>query len=185
MGRARLFTLLVLLTLTGFVTTLDNTVINVALPTVQRELGLSVMDLEWVASSYVPSFGALLPAWCLTDLLGRRSVVATGIAVFTAASAAAALADSGGTFVAARTVQGVGAALVIPASLAVVAVDLPAHRRSTAVGLWTAALAVALALGPVVGGFVTQRWSWERVFALNVPFGLLALLLVPGRRASV
>lgn len=180
MGRARLFALLALLTLTGFVTTLDNTVINVALPTVQRELGLSVTDLEWVASSYVLSFGALLlPAGRLTDLLGRRSVVAAGIVVFTAASAAAAVADGGGTLIAARTVQGVGAALVIPASLAVVAADLPAHRRSTAVGLWTAALAVALALGPVVGGYVTERWSWEWVFALNVPFGLLALLLVP------
>ncbi|MGI5460880.1 MFS transporter [Streptomyces sp. CA-249302] len=180
MERARLFALLALLTLTGFVTTLDNTVVNVALPTVQRELGLSVADLEWVASSYVLSFGALLlPAGRLTDLLGRRSVVATGILVFTVASAAAALADSGGTLIAARTVQGVGAALVIPASLAVVAADLPEHRRSTAVGLWTAALAVALALGPVVGGFVTQRWSWDWVFALNVPFGLLALLLVP------
>jgi MFS family permease len=76
-------------------------------------------------------------------------------------------------------VQGVGAALVIPASLAVVAVDLPARRRSMAVGLWTAALAVALALGPVVGGFVTQQWSWGWVFALNVPFGIVALLLMP------
>lgn len=180
MGRARLFALLALLTLTGFVTTLDNTVVNVALPTVQRELELTVADLEWVASSYVLSFGALLlPAGRLTDLFGRRSVVATGIVVFTAASAGAALAGSGGTLIAARTVQGVGAALVVPASLAVVAADLPAHRRSTAVGLWTAALAVALALGPVVGGFVTQRWSWDWVFALNVPFGLLTLLLVP------
>ncbi|WP_212747319.1 MFS transporter [Streptomyces montanus] len=180
MGRARLFALLFLLTLTGFITTLDNTVINVALPTVQRELGLSVTDLEWVASSYVLSFGALLlPGGRLTDLFGRRSVLTVGIVVFTAASAAASLADSGGTLIAARTVQGVGAALVIPASLAVVAADLPARRRSMAIGLWTAALAVALALGPVVGGFVTQQWSWGWVFALNVPFGLIALLLIP------
>nr|WP_277611046.1 MFS transporter [Streptomyces scabichelini] len=169
-----------LLTLTGFITTLDNTVINVALPTVQRELGLSVTDLEWVASSYVLSFGALLlPGGRLTDLFGRRPVLTVGVVVFTAASAAAALADSGGTLIAARTVQGVGAALVIPASLAVVAADLPARWRSLAVGLWTAALAVALALGPVVGGFVTQQWSWGWVFALNVPFGLIALLLMP------
>ncbi|MEV2190314.1 MFS transporter [Streptomyces phaeochromogenes] len=187
MGRARLFALFSLLTLTGFITTLDNTVINVALPTVQRELGLTVPDLEWVAASYVLSFGALLlPGGRLTDLLGRRPVLAAGILVFTAASAAAALADSGGTLIAARTVQGVGAALVIPASLAVIAVDLPVRLRATAVGLWTAALAVALALGPVVGGFVTQRWGWGWVFALNVPFGLIALLLmpaVPGRSA--
>ncbi|WP_328773383.1 MFS transporter [Streptomyces sp. NBC_00286] len=180
MGRTRLFALFALLTLTGFITTLDNTVINVALPTVQRELGLSVTDLEWVASSYVLSFGALLlPGGRLTDLFGRRSVFTVGVVVFTAASAAAAVADSGGTLIAARTVQGVGAALVIPASLAVVAADLPARRQSMAVGLWTAALAVALALGPVVGGFVTQQWSWGWVFALNVPFGIIALLLMP------
>ncbi|WP_406335259.1 MFS transporter [Streptomyces sp. NBC_00203] len=179
MGRGRLCALLTLLALTGFITTLDNTVINVALPTVQRELGLTVTDLEWVAAGYVLSFGALLlPGGRLTDLFGRRVVLAAGIAVFTAASGAAALADSGGTLIAARTVQGVGAALVIPASLAVVAADLPARRRATAVGLWTAALALALALGPVVGGFVTQQWSWGWVFALNIPFGLLALALV-------
>ncbi|MER5224381.1 MFS transporter [Streptomyces flaveus] len=180
MGRARLFALLSLITLTGFITTLDNTVINVALPTVQRELGLSVTDLEWVASSYVLSFGALLlPGGRLTDLFGRRSVLTVGVVVFTAASAAAAVADSGGTLIAARTVQGVGAALIIPASLALVAADLPARRQSMAIGLWTAALAVALAMGPVVGGFVTQQWNWGWVFALNVPFGIVALLLMP------
>ncbi|MGE6733047.1 MFS transporter, partial [Streptomyces sp. NPDC059900] len=128
MGRGRLTALLAMLALAGFITTLDNTVINVALPTVQRELDLTVTDLEWVATSYVLSFGSLLPAGGrLTDLLGRRVVLAAGIVVFTAASLAAALADSGGTLIAARTVQGVGAALVIPASLAVVAADLPAR----------------------------------------------------------
>ncbi|WSW79572.1 MFS transporter [Streptomyces sp. NBC_00996] len=104
MGRGRLFALLALLALTGFLTTLDNTVVNVAVPTVQRELGLTVTDLEWVAASYLLGFGALLlPGGRLTDLFGRRAVLATGIAVFTAASGAA---DSGGTLVAARTVQG-------------------------------------------------------------------------------
>ena len=120
----------------------------------------------------------------LTDLYGRRPVLAAGIVVFTLASGAAAAAGGGGALIAARTVQGVGAALVIPASLAVVAVDLPERRRSLAVGLWTAALAVALALGPLVGGLVTQRWGWEWVFALNVPLGVVALGLVgavPGR----
>jgi EmrB/QacA subfamily drug resistance transporter len=179
-GRGRLCALLAMLALAGFITTLDNTVINVALPTVQRELGLDVSDLEWVASSYVLSFGALLlVGGRLTDLLGRRPVLAVGLVVFTVASAAAAFADSGGTLIAARTVQGTGAALVIPASLAVVAGDLPARRRAAAIGLWTAALAIALAMGPVVGGAVTERWGWSWVFLLNVPFGVLALLLVP------
>ncbi|WP_420032340.1 MFS transporter [Streptomyces sp. cg28] len=185
MHRGRLSALLLLLSLAGFLTTLDNTVINVALPTVQDDLGLSVADLEWVATSYVLSFGALLLAGGrLTDLVGRRPVLAAGLAVFTLASAAAALADSGTTLVAARAVQGTGAALVIPASLAVVAADLPARRRATAVGLWTASLAVALALGPVIGGFVTEHWGWHWVFLLNVPFGLLALLLVPAVPAA-
>ncbi|MFE6889211.1 MFS transporter [Streptomyces sp. NPDC057694] len=185
MHRGRLSALLVLLSLAGFLTTLDNTVINVALPTVQDDLALGVAGLEWVATSYVLSFGALLLAGGrLTDLVGRRPVLAVGLAVFTLASAAAALADSGSTLVAARAVQGAGAALVIPASLAVVAADLPARRRATAVGLWTASLAVALALGPVIGGFVTEHWGWHWVFLLNVPFGVLALLLVPAVPAA-
>ncbi|MFJ4715369.1 MFS transporter [Streptomyces sp. NPDC088785] len=185
MHRGRLSALLVLLSLAGFLTTLDNTVINVALPTVQADLALGVTDLEWVATGYVLSFGALLLAGGrLTDLVGRRPVLAAGLAVFTLASAAAALAGSGGTLVAARAVQGAGAALVIPASLAVVAADLPARRRATAVGLWTASLAVALALGPVIGGFVTEHWGWHWVFLLNVPSGVLALLLVPAVPAA-
>lgn len=186
MGRTRSCAVLALICLTGFVTTLDNTVINVALPSVQRDLDLSVKDLEWVATSYVLSFGTLLLAGGrLADLLGRRSVLATGITVFTAASVLAGLAGSGGALIAARTVQGMGAALVIPAALAVVTIDLPRHRRAMAVGVWTAALAVALALGPVVGGVVTERWSWNWVFLLNLPFGAVTLLLVLAVPAAV
>ncbi|MEU6065052.1 MFS transporter [Streptomyces sp. NPDC047082] len=186
----RLSALLVLLSLTGFLTTLDNTVINVALPTVQEDLGLDVADLEWVAASYVLSFGALLLAGGrVADLGGRRAVLAVGIAVFVLASCAAALAGSGTALIAARAVQGAGAALVVPASLAIVASDLPARRRATAIGLWTASLALALALGPVIGGFVTEHWDWSWVFLLNVPVGAVALVLVPavpaaGRRGA-
>ncbi|NKI43024.1 MFS transporter [Streptomyces physcomitrii] len=180
MGRARLLAVLAMVAVAGFLTTLDNTVINVALPTVQRELGLSVTDLEWVATSYVLSFGALLLlGGRLADLLGRRRALAAGLTVFTLSSAAAALAGSGAQLIAARAVQGAGAALVIPASLAVVAADLPAARRATAIGLWTSALALALASGPAVGGLLTQHGDWTWVFLLNVPFGVLALLLVP------
>lgn len=185
MHRRRLSALLVLLSLAGFLTTLDNTVINVALPTVQSELGLSVADLEWVTTSYVLSFGTLLLAGGrVADLAGRRPVLAVGIAVFTLSSCAAAFAGTGTALIAARTVQGAGAALVVPASLAVVASDLPARRRATAVGLWTASLALALALGPVIGGFVTEHWGWSWIFLLNVPFGTLALLLVPAVPAA-
>ncbi|WP_439945518.1 MFS transporter [Streptomyces sp. BBFR109] len=186
MSRTRLAMMLVLVALTGFITTLDNTVVNVALPTVQRELVLSVTGLEWVATSYVLVFGALLlPGGRLGDLFGRRRVLAAGLVVFTASSAAAALADDGATLIAARAVQGSGAALVIPATLAVIAADLPERRRAPAIGLWTAALAVALASGPAVGGLITQHWGWSWVFLLNVPFGALALALtaaVPAAR---
>ncbi|MEV4340307.1 MFS transporter [Streptomyces sp. NPDC049590] len=178
MSRTRLTALLALVALTGFITTLDNTVVNVALPTIQRELGLSVTGLEWVASSYVLVFGAfLLPGGRLGDLFGRRRVLAVGLIVFTAASAAAAFAQDGATLIAARSVQGSGAALVIPATLAVIAADLPERRRAPAIGLWTAALAVALACGPAVGGLITQHWGWSWVFLLNVPCGALALAL--------
>jgi EmrB/QacA subfamily drug resistance transporter len=150
----------------------------VALPTVQRDLGLSVTGLEWVATSYVLVFGAfLLLGGRLSDLLGRRRVLAAGLVLFTAASAAAALAGSGAALIAARSVQGAGAALLIPAMLAVVATDLPERQRAAAIGVWTAALAVALAAGPAVGGLVTQHWGWSWVFLLNVPFGALALAL--------
>ncbi|MGW9397614.1 MFS transporter [Streptomyces sp. NPDC055642] len=186
MHRGRLSALLVLVSLTGFLTTLDNTVINVALPTVQKELGLDVADLEWVAASYVLSFGALLLAGGrVADLVGRRAVMAVGIVVFTVSSCAAALSDSGAALMAARAVQGAGAALIVPASLAIVTMDLPVRRRTTAIGLWTASLAIALALGPVIGGFVTEHWGWTWIFMLNVPFGALALLLVPAVPAAV
>lgn len=175
MGRVRRFAVLAMVALSGFITMLDNTVVNVALPSVQRELGLSSDGLEWVAVSYVLSFSTLLLlGGRLSDLVGRRSVLVAGLLVFTVASALAGLADSGGTLIAARTVQGVGAACVIPASLAVVAGDLPPERRTFAIGVWTASLALALASGPVVGGLVTERWGWEWVFLLNLPFGLLA-----------
>ncbi|KPI22233.1 major facilitator superfamily MFS_1, partial [Actinobacteria bacterium OK074] len=158
MGRARLGAVLALVTLTGFVTTLDNTVLNVALPTVQRDLGLDIGALEWVANGYVLSFGALLlPGGRLTDLLGRRPVLAAGIVLFTAASGAAALADGGAVLVAARTVQGVGAALLVPVALAVVAVDLPARRRSAAFGA---------AAGPSVSAAVAD--IEERVGPLDI-----------------
>ncbi|MGW7517544.1 MFS transporter [Streptomyces sp. NPDC054796] len=178
MGRARAFAVLAMVALSGFVAMLDNTVVHVALPSLQRELHLSPEELEWVAISYVLSFSTLmLLCGRLCDLVGRRLVLVVGLLVFTTASALAGLADSGAALIAARTVQGAGAACVIPASLAVVAGDIPEKRRTFAIGVWTAALAVALASGPVVGGVVTEHWGWEWVFLLNLPFGVTAALL--------
>ncbi|WP_420000177.1 MFS transporter [Streptomyces boninensis] len=178
MSGARQFAVMAMIAVAGFITTLDNTVINVALPTLQEDLGLSLKDLEWVATSYVLSFGALLlVGGRLADLLGRRLVMVVGLVLFTVTSVIAGFAGSGAELIAARTAQGMGAALVIPASLAVVAGDLPKHRRGLAIGVWTAALAVALALGPMTGGIITDHWGWSWVFFINLPFGVAALLL--------
>ncbi|GAA2872789.1 MFS transporter [Streptosporangium fragile] len=164
--------------LAGFVTTLDNTVVTVALPTLQAEFGASLATLEWVVTGYVLTFsGFMLAGGRLADVYGRRRALVAGLAVFTAASLAAGLATSAGALVAARLVQGCGAALVLPAMLAVVAVGNDDRRRSVGVAVWMASGAGALALGPVVGGYLVQYLHWSWIFLLNVPLGVLLVAL--------
>ncbi|MEV4246123.1 MFS transporter [Streptosporangium canum] len=170
--------LLLVVGLAGFVTTLDNTVVTVALPTLQAELGASLAALEWVVTGYVLTFaGFMLAGGRLADVYGRRRVLVAGLAVFTAASLAAGLATSAGVLVAARLVQGCGAALILPAMLAVVSVGNDDRQRSAGVAVWMASGAGALALGPVVGGYLTQHFHWSWVFLLNVPLGVLVIAL--------
>ncbi|MGV9773276.1 MFS transporter [Streptosporangium sp. NPDC003464] len=170
--------LLLVVGLGGFVTTLDNTVVTVALPTIQAELGASLAALEWIVTGYVLTFsGFMLAGGRLADVYGRRRVLIAGLAVFTAASLAAGLATSAGALVAARLVQGSGAALILPAMLAVVSVGNDDRRRSAGVAVWMASGAGALALGPVVGGYLTQHSHWSWVFLLNVPLGALVIAL--------
>ncbi|MEU7989362.1 MFS transporter [Streptosporangium canum] len=170
--------LLLVVGLAGFVTTLDNTVVTVALPTLQAELGASLAALEWVVTGYVLTFaGLMLAGGRLADVYGRRRVLVAGLAVFTAASLAAGLATSAGVLVAARLVQGCGAALILPAMLAVVSVGNDDRQRSAGVAVWMASGAGALALGPVVGGYLTQHFHWSWVFLLNVPLGVLVIAL--------
>ncbi|MEU4834795.1 MFS transporter [Streptosporangium sp. NPDC023615] len=164
--------------LAGFVTTLDNTVVTVALPTIQTELGTSPAALEWVVTGYVLTFsGLMLAGGRLADVHGRRRTLVAGLAVFTAASLAAGLAASTGGLVAARLVQGCGAALILPAMLAIVSVGNDDRRRSAGVAVWMASGAGALALGPVVGGYLTQHVHWSWIFLLNVPLGVLLVAL--------
>ncbi|OUC77452.1 MFS transporter [Streptosporangium minutum] len=170
--------LLLVVGLAGFVTTLDNTVVTVALPTLQAELGASLAALEWVVTGYVLTFaGFMLAGGRLADVYGRRRVLVAGLVVFTAASLAAGLATSAGVLVAARLVQGCGAALILPAMLAVVSVGNDDRQRSAGVAVWMASGAGALALGPVVGGYLTQHFHWSWVFLLNVPLGVLVIAL--------
>ncbi|WP_246267334.1 MFS transporter [Nonomuraea typhae] len=173
--------------LAGFVTTLDNTVVTVALPTIRRELGVRLAALEWVATGYVITFaGLMLAGGRLADVWGHRRVLAGGMAVFGAASLVAGLATSVQVLVAARVVQGAGAALVLPATLAVLAGA--GERRPAGVAVWMASGAAALALGPVVGGWLSQHAHWGWVFLLNVPLaalviGLALVTLPPVARA--
>jgi EmrB/QacA subfamily drug resistance transporter len=173
--RAR-YTVLAPIALAAFVTSLDNTVVNVALPSIQRDLRLGVSGLQWIASSYILAFSSLLLAGGrLTDLFGRRRVFLIGLTLFIAGSVGAGMATSTGFLLGARVAQGGGAALVLPATLAVLSADLAGTARHLGAGVFTAAIALALALGPVTGGAISQYWHWSGIFFLNVPLGLLTM----------
>lgn len=170
---------LLALAVAGFVTALDNNVVNVALPTVQSELGATVPQLEWIVSGYVLAFASLLiVGGRLADLAGRRRVLLIGLAALIVTSVAAGFAESAEVLIGVRFAQGASAALVMPASLAVLAADIDREHRDLAAGIWTASLAVALALGPVVGGVLTEHLHWSWIFFLHLPTGLATMALV-------
>jgi EmrB/QacA subfamily drug resistance transporter len=154
---------------------LDNNVVNVALPTIEHSLHLSVSGLEWIVSSYLLVLGGLLlVGGRVADVFGRRRIFLTGLVIFTLSSLAAGLAGSADVLIAARAVQGLGAALVMPASLAIIAAAFTdARERTTAIGIWGAVSALGLALGPVIGGLVSQHLHWGWIFLINVPLGVI------------
>jgi EmrB/QacA subfamily drug resistance transporter len=165
--------------LASFMAFLDNNVVNVALPTIQRELHLSVAGLEWVVSSYILALAALLlVGGRLADVYGRRRVFLTGLAVFTLSSLTAGLSGSSGVLITARTVQGVGAALMLPATLAILQhAFTDARERTAAIGISSAAGALSLALGPVIGGVISQHIHWGWIFLINVPVGAVTFAI--------
>ncbi|MEU3982913.1 MFS transporter [Streptomyces sp. NPDC026672] len=164
--------------LPSFMTALDNTVVNVALPQIQAELALSEAELKWTAAIYPLALASLLLlGGHLADTAGRRATLSLGVALFTAASMGCSAAPSGTALIACRGLQGAGAALILPASLAIQSHDLPPRLRTAAFSAATAALASALACGPVVSGVMTQHLGWESVFALNAPLGAASFLV--------
>ncbi len=170
-----------------FMIMLDTTVVNVALPAIQRDLGAGLSELEWIVNAYSLTFAVfLLLGGKLADFLGRRRVFAIGLVVFTASSAACGLATSGDMLIAARAFQGVGAALMLPSTLAIIPATFPPRQRGTAVGIWGGVSALAVAIGPLVGGVLTEHVDWSWIFYINVPVGalgvVLALLIVPESR---
>src|SRR5689334_4110563 len=160
-----------------FMIMLDNTVVNVALPSIQRDLDMKLSELEWIVSGYALTFAALmLIGGKLADAYGRRLIFVIGIAVFTLASLACGLASTGEVLIAARVAQGVGAALMNPATLSIITVTFPPRERGTAIGIWAGVSALALAIGPLVGGLITERINWNWIFYINVPVGALGIL---------
>src|SRR5437763_12853824 len=156
-----------------FMVVLDNLVVNVALPSIHRELGASIQALEWTVNAYVLAYAVLLlTGAALGDRLGRTRMFISGIALFTASSAAAALAPSIDLLIAARALQGVGAAIVTPLTLTLLADAFPPAQRGIALGVWSGISGVAVALGPLVGGAVVQAASWHWIFWINVPIGI-------------
>src|SRR5918912_1529239 len=163
-----------------FVIMLDNTVVNVALPAMQRSLHMRLAELEWVVAGYALTFAAfMLTGGKLADFVGRRLLFMVGLAVFTAASLACGLAPNGGVLIGARVVQGLGGALMNPATLSIITATFPPRQRGTAIGIWAGVSAMALTIGPLVVGLLTEHVNWNWIFFINVPVGVLGLLAVP------
>jgi EmrB/QacA subfamily drug resistance transporter len=156
---------------------LDNTVVNVALPSIQRDLQSDLSELEWIVTGYALTFASLmLVGGKVADAYGRRLVFVLGIVVFTIASLLCGLATSSEMLIGARVLQGAGAALMNPATLSIIAATFPPRQRGTAIGIWAGVSALALAIGPLVGGLITEHIDWSWIFFVNVPVGVLGIV---------
>ena len=159
-----------------FMIMLDNTVVNVALPAIQEDLGADLSQLQWIVAGYALTFAALmLIGGKLADAYGRRLIFVIGIVIFTLASLWCGLSDTGEMLIVARVVQGAGAALMNPATLSIISATFPPKQRGAAIGIWAGVSALALAIGPLVGGLLTEHLSWHWIFFVNVPVGVIAI----------
>ena len=179
--QARRWRAFAVLAVSFFMTVIDLTIVNVALPTIGRNLHFSESNLQWVVTAYGITFGGfLLLGGRAADLLGRRRILMVGLALFTAASLGAGLATSDGLLIAMRGLQGLGAAIVLPAALSIVMnMFAEGADRNKALGLWGGIGAAGATIGVVTGGLLTRYLGWEYIFFLNVPIGAAALVLAP------
>ncbi|HEY6390992.1 MAG TPA: MFS transporter, partial [Bryobacteraceae bacterium] len=168
---------------------IDGTVVNVALPALQSALHASLAGVQWVVESYALFLAALLLiGGSLGDLYGRRKIFATGVVIFSIASAWCGLASSIGQLIAARAIQGIGGALLVPGSLALISANFSEKERGRAIGTWSGFTSITAAIGPVLGGWLVEHGSWRWAFFINVPIGTIVLLVtlwkVPESRAG-
>ncbi|MFF8934973.1 MFS transporter [Streptomyces paradoxus] len=176
---------LVITSVAGFMAALDNLVVTTALPSIREDLGGGLHDLEWTVSAYTLTFAVLLMfGAALGDRFGRRRLFIAGLAVFTGASAAAAMAPGIDSLIVARAVQGAGAAVMMPLTLTLLTAAVPVAKRGIAYGIWGAVNGLAVASGPLVGGTLTEHISWQWIFWLNVPLGLALIPLARLRLAE-
>jgi EmrB/QacA subfamily drug resistance transporter len=178
---------LAVLSVSLLVVSLDNTILNVALPTVERDLQASADQLQWMVDAYTLVFaGLLLTAGSLGDRFGRRRALQLGLVVFGAGSLLAGLAGSAGELIASRALMGVGAALIMPSTLSILTNVFPAEERPKAIGIWAAVAGLGVVVGPVAGGFLLEHFEWGAVFFVNLPIVIAAIaagrLLVPESR---
>ncbi len=161
-----------------FMIMLDNTIVNVALPAIQRDLAISRSELEWTVAAYALTFASLLlTGGKLGDLVGRKKIFLVGVAIFTLSSLFCGLSSGATELIAARAVQGVGAALMMPATLSIISATFHARERGMAIGIWAGVSAMALAIGPLLGGAITEHISWNWIFYVNVPIGVAGILI--------
>ena len=161
-----------------FMIMLDNTIVNVALPTIARDLQIGISELEWVVNGYALTFAVImLTGGKLADMLGRRRIFIAGLAIFTLSSLACGLASGPEMLIGARIAQGVGAAFMNPATLSIITATFPPRQRGMAIGIWAGTAGMALAIGPLLGGVITQKIDWSWIFFVNVPVGILAIVV--------
>ena len=184
---ARRWWILLVLCLSLVVITLDNTILNVALPTLQSDLGATYSQLQWMVDSYTLVFaGLLLTAGSLGDRFGRKGALQIGLGVFALGSLLSALATSPEMLIGTRAIMGIGGAFIMPATLSILTNVFPAEERGKAIGIWAGVSAIGIALGPLLGGFLIEHFSWHEIFTVNIPIALVAIgagiVLIPSSK---